>query len=208
MSKIAPASERMYGLILAAGQSARMGQPKQLLIWHGEPLVRHVVHQALAAPIVGVFVVIGAVAGPVRQALDGLAVTLVENPDYAAGQAVSLACGLRALPADATAALILLVDQPLITTALLTQITNTYCSVRQTDNPPIAVVPRYNGRRGNPVVLSRQLFPELIAYRGDAGPRYIVERYSERIYWFDVGDPAVVMDADTPEEFRRMQAGA
>lgn len=106
----------IYGVLLAAGTSSRMGRPKQLLEWGGRPLVRHVVQTALASRLDGLIVVIGAAAAEVRQALDGLTgqVQLVECADYAEGQAASLRAGLAALPAGAEAAVVLLVDMPLV----------------------------------------------------------------------------------------------
>ncbi|MCU0493870.1 MAG: nucleotidyltransferase family protein, partial [Chloroflexaceae bacterium] len=122
----------IYGLLLAAGTSSRMGQPKQLLDWRGQPLVRHVALQALHSQLDGLVVVVGAQAGAVRQAVGvgsdapaaGAArpmkpLLFAENEAFATGQASSLRVGLAALPASVDAVLVLLVDQPLVTTALL-----------------------------------------------------------------------------------------
>lgn len=193
----------IYGVLLAAGTSSRMGRPKQLLEWGGRPLVRHVVQTALASRLDGLIVVIGAAAAEVRQALDGLTgqVQLVECADYAEGQAASLRAGLAALPAGAEAAVVLLVDMPLVGPALIDRILAAYA-----DAPAaVAVVPRHNGRRGNPALLAAELFAELGALKGDTGARALLERHAERVVWLDVDDPAVTTDADTPEAFERLK---
>jgi molybdenum cofactor cytidylyltransferase len=184
----------IYGLLLAAGQSVRMGQPKQLLSWRGQPLVAHIAAEALAVPLTGLVVVVGAAEDAVRAALRNLPVTIVPNPDFAAGLSTSLATGLRALPATADAAMILLVDQPLVTARLMRQLINAY----QSRLDVLAVIPRYRGQRGNPVIIAAPLFNELYQLSGDSGARTVLERYSDQICWLDVDDPAVVTDVDTP----------
>jgi molybdenum cofactor cytidylyltransferase len=192
-----------YVILLAAGQSARMGQPKQLLDWHGRPLVRHMAEVALSSRLDGAVVVLGAYAPAVRAALDGLSgpLELVACADYAAGQAASLRCGLATLPSEAGAALVLLVDQPLVTPALIDQL----CAAFVADPTALAVVPRYQGRRGNPVLLSAGLFAELRTLEGDHGARDLLQRHAARVRWLDLDDPAVVTDLDTPADYRRLR---
>lgn len=192
----------IYGILLAAGTSSRMGQPKQLLDWHGQPLVRHVAATALASQLDGLVVVLGAVAPAVRATLTDLAGPLqfVTCPDYAEGQAASLRCGLAALPAGTQAALILLVDQPLVTTALI----NHMLSDWRRDPVALALIPRYQGQRGNPVLLAASLLPELAALQGDRGARVILANYAEQVRWLDLDDPAVVTDLDTPEAYQSL----
>lgn len=192
-----------YGILLAAGSSSRMGRPKQLLGWGDKPLVRHVAEQALASRMTGLVIVIGAAADQVRAALVGLdgPVLIVENADHASGQASSLRAGLSALPATARAALVLLVDQPLVSTALLDRLIAAY------DEQPeaLAVVPAYRSRRGNPVLLSSELFAELRGLSGDVGARQVLAANADRVRWVEVDDPAVVTDMDTPEDYAGMQ---
>ncbi len=198
----------IYGLLLAAGRSSRMGQPKQLLPWQGRPLVRHVAEVALASQLAGLVVVLGAAAQETRTALQGMhgATTLVDCPDFATGQAASLRCGLGALPPTTSAVVVLLVDQPLITTELLNRMVQLF-----TEHPgTVAVVPRYEGRRGNPTLLAATLFADLQRLEGDRGARDLLQLHADRISWLDLDDPAVVVDLDTPEAYRalHMQRGA
>jgi molybdenum cofactor cytidylyltransferase len=193
-----------YGILLAAGTSSRMGRPKQLLEWRGRPLVRHVAEQALASQrLTGLVVVVGAVADSVRAALTGLdgPVLIVQNPDYASGQASSLRVGLGALPATARAALVLLVDQPLVTPALIDALIAAY----DADQDALALIPYYRGRRGNPVLLVRALFDELRLLEGDVGAREVLARHAGAVRQIVLDDPAVVSDMDTPEDYAGMQ---
>ncbi|NNJ13525.1 nucleotidyltransferase family protein [Chloroflexales bacterium ZM16-3] len=192
-----------YGILLAAGTSSRMGKPKQLLEWGGRPLVRHVAEQALASQMTGLVIVIGAAANAVRAALVGLdgPVLIVENPDYASGQASSLRAGLSALPGTARAAMVLLVDQPLVTPALIDQIIAGY----GTNPQALALIPSYRGRRGNPVLLAHGLFEELRTLKGDVGARDVLARHAAEVAQIAVDDPAVTTDMDTPEDYMGIQ---
>lgn len=193
----------IYGVLLAAGLSSRMGQPKQLLFWRGRPLVRHVAEVALASRLAGLVVVLGAEAVAARAALVGLngAVQTVQCDAFAEGQAASLRCGLAALPAAATAAVVLLVDQPLVSPALIDRLIAAF----QADPGALAVVPRHGGRRGNPALVAASIFAELRALEGDRGARELLERRAAAVRWLDLDDPAVVLDADTPEAFERLR---
>ncbi|MCG8346704.1 MAG: nucleotidyltransferase family protein [Chloroflexales bacterium] len=218
----------IYGILLAAGASARLGWPKQLLEWRGCPLVCHIARQALASDLDGLIVVIGAAAAQVRAALEededvgrvaigsrpapSAQLQIIENPDYAAGQAGSLRSGLAALPTDATAAVVLLVDQPLVTPALINALLGVFRAAQrtavskqatqnETSSLPVAVIPRYQGQRGNPVLLARSLFPELQGLQGDEGARRVLRHHDAQITWLDTDDQAAVTDVDTLEEY-------
>ncbi|HWP28876.1 MAG TPA: nucleotidyltransferase family protein, partial [Chloroflexota bacterium] len=102
------------GILLAAGQSTRLGQPKQLLPYRGRSLLRHAAEVGLAAGLAPLIVVIGAAAPAMRRELEGLAVQVVENPRYAEGQSTSLRAGVAALPPGTAAVVILLVDMPAV----------------------------------------------------------------------------------------------
>ncbi len=189
-------------LLLAAGRSRRMGQPKQLLVWQGQPLVRHVASQLLAAQQVErVIVVIGAVADDVRAALAGLGsrLSIIENPDYASGQASSLRVGLAALPMQSAAVLVGLVDQPLVHPGLIDHLIGTY----RAQPEALALIPTYQGQRGTPTILGRGLFEELQELQGDVGARAVLSKYPNGVVRVPVDDPAVVVDLDTPADYIR-----
>jgi molybdenum cofactor cytidylyltransferase len=195
-------SSAVYGILLAAGRSARMGRPKQLLPWHGRPLARYVAEVALASRLAGLVVVLGAYAEEVARAPEDLngALRQVVCAEYAHGQAASLRCGLEALPASAGAVVVLLVDQPRVTAALINRLIAAFEAAPEA----AAVAPRYRGQRGTPVLLAQPLFAEVCALEGDPGARPMLTRYADAIHWLDVDDPAVVEDADTPEDYERL----
>lgn len=195
-------SAAVHGLLLAAGRSARMGRPKQLLPWHGRPLVRHVAEVALASRLAGLVVVEGAYAEEVARALEDLdgAVRQVVCAEYARGQAASLRCGLQALPASAGAVVVLLVDQPRVTAELINRLIAAFEAAPEA----AAVAPRYRGQRGTPVLLARRLFAEVRVLEGDLGARPVLARYADAVRWLDVDDPAVVEDVDTPEDYAHL----
>lgn len=185
---------RSVAIVLAAGASTRFGSPKQLYEWQGQPLLRHVVLQALAAAVEEVIVVLGAQFPAVAAVLQGLPVTILYNERWAEGQSTSMQAGLRACPPGVEAALFLLGDQPQTPAALLHEIMETH---RRTLAPIIA--PRHAGRRGNPVLFDRACFPELLSITGDTGGRDLFQRYAGQVAWVEAG-PEVLFDLDRPPE--------
>ena len=187
-------------LILAAGASSRMGHPKQLLDWNGRPLVRAAAEVALAARLDPLLVVVGGAQTAVADALAGLPLQMIANPDYAHGQSTSLRAGIAALGQDADAVVVLLGDQPFVTAAIVEQLVAEWRTSRA-----VIVAPTYVGQRGNPVLFARAVFPELLAVQGDQGARAVLaaERARVRLVAFD--DPRPLADIDTPEDYERLR---
>jgi molybdenum cofactor cytidylyltransferase len=194
---------RIAALVLAAGQSRRMGGiNKQLASWQGRPLLRHTVENVLASGIEAVFVVTGHEGEAVAAALAGLPVVIVHNPDYTAGLAGSLKAGLRALPESADGVLICLGDMPRVGPAPLDKLISAFAPVEGR----VICVPTYRGRRGNPAVLGRQFFPELAALEGDRGARRLIEAHPELVAEVAVEDASVLLDVDTPAALAELMA--
>jgi molybdenum cofactor cytidylyltransferase len=162
------------GIVLAAGQSSRLGRPKQLLPIHGEPLIRHTLRRVLASSLDQVILVVGHEADDVRTAVADLPVACVFNPDAAAGQSTSVRAGLAALSPEAEAAVFILGDQPGVDPNVIDTL---IASWRESGAP--VVVPRYEDRMGNPVLFDRRLFPELATLEGDSGARPVVRAYHD-----------------------------
>jgi len=190
-------SESVAGIILAAGASQRMGQPKPLLLWRGKPFVCHVARTALDAGLTPVVIVIGAHAEEVWAALADLPVEIVYNPNWAEGQSTSVQAGLQSLPPETDAAVFLLADQPHIPAALVRALLEQHA---QTGAPIVA--PLIGEQRGNPVLFDRSTFPDLMSLRGDAGGRLIFSRY--RVVYVPWHDPSLLLDVDTLEDYERL----
>ncbi|HEU5200077.1 MAG TPA: molybdenum cofactor cytidylyltransferase [Ktedonobacterales bacterium] len=186
-------------LILAAGQSSRMGQHKMLLPLLGKPLLLHAVDHALAAGFDEIVVVVGHHANDVRAALAGQRVRIVENPDYQQGQSTSVRAGIAALAPAAEAVIILLGDQPLVTSAILKRLLQAW----QRSGKPI-VAPFYNGQRGNPVLFARALFPELLNVSGDQGGREVLQRHAGEIEPVQMEDANAAEDVDTWQDYQAL----
>lgn len=185
---------------LAAGRSSRMGRHKLLLPLGGMVLVAHAVAAASASLADPVLVVVGHEAERVRAALPPGRHLVVANPDYAQGMASSLRAGITALPEEVAGALVVLGDQPLITAELLNRL---IAAARE--NPQGIVAAAYHGRRGHPVYFPRCYFPEMQMIRGDEGGRSVLARHREALVVVECGDLTPDLDADTPEEYQRLQ---
>lgn len=190
------------GVLLAAGASSRFAgpRPKQLALFEDEPLVRRAARTALASRLRELIVVVGFAPAMVREALTGLSLRVVENPDFRAGQTGSLATGLAAIDPAARAALVLPCDQPLLTADDLDRMIAAY----ESSAPPI-VLPRAPRRRGAPALFDHTLFGDLARLEGDSGGRQLFERFADRIVEVELSDPRVLEDVDTPADLRRLQ---
>lgn len=182
-------------IILAAGQGVRFGQePKLLATLDEKPLVRHVAEAALASAARPVIAVLGHRRAEVYEALEDLGVIAVDNLVYRDGLSTSLKAGFAALSPEAEAAIILLGDMPRVKAAFINRLIDAWC----TADRPSAAVPTFGGRRGNPVLLSRVLAPEIANLTGDTGAGPLLRSRSS-VLELMVDDPAILQDVDTPE---------
>lgn len=195
----AGAAPRVAALVLAAGASERMGRPKQLLDWGGQPLVRVAAMAALSAGLYPVLAVVGSAGAEVAAALAGLPLQIVANPNYATGQSSSLRMGITALPPKCLAVLVLLSDQPFVTPAIVAQLAEAW----RTSGSPI-VAPVYAGQRGNPVLFDRSMFAELLAIDGDQGARALLAANPARVHLVPFDDDRPLADIDTPGDYERL----
>lgn len=200
--EVLAAHERVGGVLLAAGGSHRLGRPKQLLDWHGEPFVRRVARTALEAGLDPLVVVTGASAAQVEGALHDLPCVIVHNPEWQAGQSSSLRAGLARLPVEVGAAIFLLCDQPQVSPPLLRSLVEQHA---QSLAPVIG--PLVDGRRANPVLFDRRTFDELSGLSGDTGGRALFASYTPT--WLDWHDANLLLDVDTEQDYQRLlESGA
>lgn len=186
-------------LLLAAGGSHRLGRPKQLVDWGGQPLLGHVLAEVSAWPAERVVAVLGAAAEEVLDAVEFGDAEVVINPEWEEGLASSLRVGLDALSRDARidAAFLALGDQPGVPEDVPGRLLAEYRTQRSH-----AVVPKYRYARGNPVLADRRLWPSLMSLAGDEGARRLLQAHPEWVeeVWFDSLPPRDVdTEADVAE---------
>jgi molybdenum cofactor cytidylyltransferase len=188
-------------ILLAAGTSSRFraaggGHSTKLAApLAGKPLVRHAAEAALASGARPIVVVTGYDRKVVEAALAGLDLRFVHNPAYRQGLASSLRAGVAALPASVAGALVLLGDMPGVTPALIDKLISVF--VQRPD--VFAVAPAVDGRRGNPALLARVIFPSIAALAGDEGARKLLDNaVPDRMATVEMTGPASILDVDTP----------
>ncbi len=198
---------RIAALILAAGQSRRMGVCNKLLASiDGIPMVARAVDAAIAGTQAGinggVYVVTGHQHQQVAGALAGRDVHLVHNPRYADGLSTSLARGLEALAPDVDAALVCLGDMPRVTSAHIKRLVEAFDPLEGR----AVCVPTWAGKRGHPILWARRFFTEMREIKGDVGARHLLGEYAELLCEIPMDDDGVLLDVDSPGALRRLRS--
>jgi molybdenum cofactor cytidylyltransferase len=188
------------GLILAAGESSRMGTDKATLAYRGRTFLEAIVQTLREADIEHIVVVLGHHGEEIQRHVKIEPAQVVINPDYKSGQTSSLQVGLGSLLADEPEAILLcLVDHPAVAAETVGRLVATF---RQSGAP--VAIPTYQGRRGHPVLIARQVFAELLELASDVGADSVVRRYRAATRFVEVEDEGVVMDVDDRESYRRL----
>ena len=194
-----PERPRIAGIILAAGQSTRLGRPKQLLDICGKTAIRRVADAALAAPLDSIVVVLGNAAADIERDDKPRRMHLL-NPDFAEGQSTSMRVGLRAVPDEVDAVLFLLGDQPAMRPEIISAVVETYRKSGAT-----IVQARFRGEIGHPVLFDRSMFGALDSVTGDRGARQVIARHPELVQFADMAQDAP-LDIDTEADYERVLA--
>ncbi len=187
------ATTEIYCIILAAGASSRLGSPKQLLAWQGIPLLEHAITNVRVVLDERVIVVLGANAELIQSLIPLNAVTTIINPNWQEGMAASIRTGIQTLPPTATAALIMLCDQPFITAAHLAKLVQTWQK-----EPDKIVACQYYQSIGVPAVFPSEFFRQLLTLKGDKGAKSILAQFESRV--LKIAMPEAEIDIDKPED--------
>jgi molybdenum cofactor cytidylyltransferase len=193
---------RFSGVLLAAGESRRMGSQNKLLLPIGDiPLVRHAATTLLAGGLEEIVVVLGFEADAVSEALAELPVRTVLNDDYREGQATSVRAGLAALEQHVDGVMICLADQPALSAEDIRELQQAF-AVRTRGQ---VLVPQFRGQRGNPIVLAHAGVDGILARDENFGCRQFVARNPELVATVEMGTDHVVRDLDRPEDYAAMR---
>jgi molybdenum cofactor cytidylyltransferase len=184
-------------ILLAAGESRRMGQPKPLLRFGDTTFLGQIVAALRLSRVDRITVVLGAEAQRIQGSVDLSGTHVVINGDYREGQLSSLIAGLRNSPPQTDAILVCLVDNPFITTAIVDRIVSRF---EQTESP--IVVPVCVGKRGHPTLFSKVLFAELLQAPAEQGARYVLHSNTDRISEIEMPEQAVLVHIDTLDDYR------
>ena len=187
-------------IVLAAGRSSRMGSLKQLLPFGGSTLIESVLKILRESQVDEIVLVLGFSADAIREKVPLDGVRVVINEAHQDGMGTSLRTGIAQVSPEADGALVVLADQPFVQTGTIDHLIRVY-----REQKPQIVIPVYQGFRGNPVLLDRSVFPELLGLSGDIGCRAIFGGHTENILKAPVDDIGVLLDIDTPVHFEKLQ---
>ena len=189
----------LVAVILAAGESRRMGTPKALLPYRGKTFIEHLLEITRHPRIAARRIVLGAHLNQIRAKLPGEAASIVVNPDWRQGQLSSIQAAIREVAADETSGIILCpVDHPLFSPKLIAQLIDAFDSTGQ-----LVVLPVYRGRRGHPVIFAASLYRELLAASPAIGAREVVWAHAARLHEISTEEEGVVLNINDPETLRR-----
>ena len=184
-------------IILAAGESKRMGQPKMLLPWGNVTVLEHVIEVFLQAEVEDIVVVVGAERERLEEIISQYPIRSIYNKNYAVSEMLSsLQCGLKAMTLQTQATLIGLGDQPQVQEGSVRLICEAYQNTRSE-----LVVPSFQMRRGHPWLVERTLWSELLDMRAPESPRDFLNRHADKIHYVDAHTATILADLDTPDDY-------
>jgi molybdenum cofactor cytidylyltransferase len=191
--------QTLAGIVLAAGESRRMGQPKQLLPFGEHTILERVVDTLLTAGVGEVIVVLGHLADRVRAVLSDRPVRAVVNALYRQGMLSSVKCGVRAVGAEYEAVLIALGDQPHIEGAVVSEVMRAY-----RDGDAGIVIPRYGDKKGHPIIINLPKYRQAIAnLPEEAGLNTLMQAHADDVRLLDVATDDIIRDIDVPDDYTR-----
>lgn len=190
------------GLILAAGESSRMGSDKALLMYRGRTFLETIISTLREARVRRVVAVLGHNAEVIQKSIDLSSVEVVVNQDYHRGQTSSLQAGLCLLAENEPDCVIMcLVDHPVISVDTIIKLIHSFISLGK----PV-VVPQMQGKHGHPVLVGRELFGQIRALGQGQGADTVIHKYRDQTEFVEVNDRGILLDVDEPESYVRLAA--
>ena len=186
-------------ILLAAGESNRMGQPKQLMPFGQSTIVEGTIDNLLNSAVSETIVVLGYRDEEIRKTIAGKPVKIAINPDYQQGMSASIIAGLKQIDKRTQAVLIALGDQPFVDSQTINSLVEAFIA-----NNRGIIIPVYKGRRGNPVIFTIRYKGELLNLKGDVGGREIIKRHPDDVLEVVVNCEGVLLDIDTAENYTSM----
>ena len=187
----------IWAMVLAAGESRRMGKPKLLLPFKGKTIIEAVVESAIRSEVDKVLVVVGSEREKVEAKIKNFPVEIAYNRDFRSGMLSSIQCGFKALPENAQAVLVILGDQPSISSEVINKIIAAY---KKTGRG--IVLPVYKKDRGHPVLIDTKYRQEIERLNPNLGLRELVYNRPEDILEVKVRTSGVLRDIDTADDYR------
>ncbi len=188
--------DKLWAIILAAGESKRMGSPKMMLPFNGRTMIEHVITNIGESKIERTMVVTGADKEPLVELMGELPVRVCYNENYREGMLSSVRCAFRNLP-DFSAALVFQGDQPFITSRTINAVIDAYFSTGKG-----LIMPVYNGKRGHPLLIDRKYRDEIEKISPETGLRSLVYSFPEDVLEVNTNDSGILIDFDTFEQYK------
>jgi len=188
----------IWAIILAAGESRRMGSPKMLLTFHGRTMIENVIENVSGSEVGNILVVLGAEKESLVNQISRMDVKYCYNDDYKDGMLSSVKCGFRNLPSEYNAALVFQGDQPLITPASINIVIEAYVSSGRG-----IVIPVYKKKRGHPVLINIKYREEIEKLSPAEGLRSLAYKFSEDVLEIETNEAGILRDFDTYEEYKK-----
>ena len=188
----------IWAMILAAGESKRMGKPKLLLSFGEKTMIEAVIGNAVQSKAENILVVLGSDQEKIEEKIKDLPVKVVFNPNFREGMLSSAQTGFQALPEDAQAVLVFLGDQPAISHAIIDKVIDAYNRTKKG-----IVLPVFEGNRGHPVLIDMKYRGEVEKLSADVGLRGVVYSHPEDVQEVEVESPSILRDIDDAEDYDR-----